>query len=159
MRRSPRRCARRPRAAPWEPGGLWPGAAPVLAAGLADRGERARIVFVLLPLVVSIPIGLWLAVRWAFIPHSCMIDDRCGWDATRASADAVRGTWWRTAVFAGVLNVIAYGLGAVIGVAVLLVTNASPQTINIAGALVFMLAIPYVALCYTLMYLDRTADG
>lgn len=57
-----------------------------------------------------------------------------------------------------VLNVIAYGLGAVIGVAVLLVTNASPQTSTSRGSLVVMLAIPYVALCYTLMYLDRTAE-
>lgn len=69
----------------------------LLIGGIAGT---ALIVFVLLALVVTIPIGLWLAVRWAFIPHSRMIDDRCGWDATRASADAVRGTWWRTAVFA-----------------------------------------------------------
>ncbi len=128
---------------------FWPLAWPI--------GGTAAIIIALLAAVVTIPVAIWLMVRWLFIPHACMLDDHCGWGAAQASVRAVRGTWVRTAIFAAVLNAIGYATGPILGVVILLLTDLPLGLVNFIGSLVYVLVIPFVAICMTLMYLDRAS--
>src|SRR2546430_16884987 len=50
---------------------------------------------VVLGLFVFILPGIWLFVRWAFVPQAVVLDGRRGVAALQRSAELVTGSWWR----------------------------------------------------------------
>ena len=89
--------------------------APIfLAVVLAGIGISIGLVLLVVP-------GVFLAVRWYFVPQAVMVDGARGTRALTRSGELVRGHWWRTF---GLL--VAANLAAVIP-GVILVTPSRPS--------------------------------
>jgi hypothetical protein len=106
--------------------------------------------------VIGTPIAIWKYVEWQFVPQEILFEDRSIRDAFRGSTRVVRGHWWRTLLVAGFFELISVGIGPVLGF-FLIFGNFSLTWVNVIGALVFALLVPYVAIGRTLLYLDLIA--
>jgi amino acid transporter len=115
----------------------------------------AAVVVVLLILsVVGIPVAIWLVVRWILHPQVCVSGRLGPLQSLRASRDLVRGRWWRTAAYGGLVHVIGVATGPVVGILLLFVTSASLVAINLVGSLVYVAVMPYVAIAMALYHQD-----
>jgi hypothetical protein len=103
--------------------------------------------------VVLIPVGLLLVVLWSLFAVSVGVEGRPAGGALRRSGALVREGWWRAA---GVTAVAAAALllGPAIGVLVLLFTGAAFDFVNLIAAVVYVTALPFVALALTYLYFD-----
>ncbi len=113
-------------------------------------------VFLLIITVVGIPVAVYKYVAWQFVQQEVLFTDKSIREAFRASGDLVRGRWWHTVRVAGFLWLLSLVVGPVVGFA-LIFTSLSLLWINVIGALVFSLFVPYVALGNTLLYFDLAA--
>lgn len=130
----------------------------------APRGAGAgrRHVVLLFLTIVGIPWAVRQAVRWVFIPQVVVFEGLRARDALQRSAELVRGRWWRTAVLVGLLTGIGLATGLLAGLLLLFLTTAAPlSVVNFIGSLVYVVALPYVAvaLALALAYGDRVARG
>jgi ABC-type sugar transport system permease subunit len=66
----------------------------------------------------------------------------------------VEDHWWRTFGFSALLVTLTALSGPLLGVALLLLTDQSLEFVNIAGALVYAVTVPYAAIALTLFYFD-----
>jgi hypothetical protein len=80
------------------------GERPRAGAAILSGLEAFRPVFVavviaaagvILGLFLLILPGLWLFVRWAFVPQAVVLDGRRSTQALQRSAELVDGSWWR----------------------------------------------------------------
>ncbi len=51
--------------------------------------------------------GVYLAVRWFFVPQAVVVDDARGWQALVRSGEVVQGFWWRTFGLVILINLAA----------------------------------------------------
>jgi hypothetical protein len=103
--------------------------------------------------VIGLPFAAYFYVAWSFVKQQILFHDRSIRAAMRASSDLVRGRWWRTLRVVAFLFLVSVVTGPVISFA--LIFTALPLLwINLLGALIFALLIPYVALGETLLFLD-----
>jgi ABC-type sugar transport system permease subunit len=107
--------------------------------------------------VVGVPFAIGRYVRWSLFAEACALEDRTGRDSLRRSAELVRGRWWRTFGFTSLVVVLTALSGPLLGVGLLLLTDRSLNFINIAGALVYTITVPYAAIALTLYYFDLEA--
>jgi hypothetical protein len=115
--------------------------------------RAALSVAVLALLLVGIPVAIERGVRWAFIPHACMLEESD--TPLRTSARLTRGNWWRTFALTSVMNLPAVAIALFIGTLFLfLVPEAPLYLIEVITSCVFALAYPYVGLATTLLYYD-----
>jgi hypothetical protein len=119
----------------------------------------AAAVLLLFLSIVGIPWAIRQAIRWAFIPQVVVFEDTDARGCLRRSSELVRGRWWRTAALAGILIVIGLATGLVAGLILLLLTTAPLPLVNFVGALVYVVALPFVAVALTLAYGDRVVRG
>ncbi len=117
---------------------------------------------VLVLTIVGIPFAVNKYVAWSFVKQEILFEDKRIRGAFHGSADLVRGRWWHTVRFVLFLFLVTQVTGPVLTFA--LIFTALPLFwVNLLGALVFALLIPYVALGETLLYLDlevrAEADG
>jgi len=108
--------------------------------------------------IVGLPFAAWKYVGWLFIQQQIMFEDKRPREAFRGSSELVRGRWWYTLRVAAVFAVIGFVSGPVLGFA-LIFANISLLLINVIGALVFALLVPYVAIGQTLLYFDLEVAG
>ena len=136
------------------------------ACGLGWRNVRsvARatameiVILVLLSLtVIGIPVAIWLFIRTRFFAQACVLDHHGANSSMRASAALIRGRWWRTFGFTGLIDVVAILSGPVLGVLILLLTSQSLTFINIVGSIIYAACVPYAAIALTLYYFDLQA--
>jgi hypothetical protein len=106
--------------------------------------------------IVGIPFAVWKLVGWSFVQQEVLISDQAIRGAFRGSSDLVRGRWWHTARPVLFLTLITIVAGPMVTFA-LIFTPFPLFWINVIGSLIFALLIPYVALGYTLLYLDLQA--
>lgn len=127
--------------------------APVfLAVLLAGLGTALGLVLLILP-------GLYVAVRWFFVPQAVVIDNARSAEALRASWRLTDGFWFRTFGIVILANLIAF-LPASLLVLPLqaLAESADRQAIALAGmVLTESLTAPFVALVSTLLFYDIRA--
>lgn len=110
-------------------------------------------VFLLGISVIGLPFAAYFYVAWSFVKQQILFHDRSVREAMRASSELVRGRWWRTLRVVAFLFMVSVVTGPVISFA--LIFTALPLLwINLLGALIFALLIPYVALGETLLFLD-----
>jgi hypothetical protein len=109
---------------------------------------------VALGLVLILP-GVYLAIRWFFVPQAVVIDGERGPGALRRSGELVQGFWWRT--FGIVL--LSQLPGVLIGVPFAsLAAGSDRQVFALIGEIVTQtVAAPFVALLATLLYYDLRA--
>jgi hypothetical protein len=127
--------------------------APVFAAVLlAAMGIALGLVALIVP-------GVYLAIRWYFVPQSVFLQGARGMGALRRSGETVRGFWWRTL---GI--VLLANLAATIPALLILVPfdaiarSADRELWALVGTgLAQSLTTPFVALISTLLWFDLLA--
>lgn len=123
----------------------------VLAQLLATLGILAMAIT-----VVGIPFALWKLVGWAFVQQEVLFTDKSIRQSFRGSSELVRGRWWHAVRAILFFNLLLLVAGPVLTFA--LIFTALPLIwINLAGALIFSLLIPYVVAGETLLYFDLEA--
>ena len=131
---------------------------------LGPRFWRAVLVHLLVRLflgllvitVIGIPYAIKKFVDWQFAQQEVVFEDRSLREALHGSRRVVRGHWWHAGVGVGVLFLLGFVAGPMLGFA-LVFTSLSPEAINLFGSLVYALVVPYVAVGLTLLYLDLRA--
>ncbi len=126
---------------------------------LGALGRAAAIVLLLFVSIVGIPWAVRQALRYAFIPQVCVLEGLGARDCLRRSSELVRGRWWRTAVLVVLLTLAGLVPALILGLALLLTTSLPLPVINFVGSLVYVVALPYVAVAMALAYGDRAARG
>ena len=113
----------------------------------------AGIALGLLALIVP---GVYLAVRWYFVPQCVVIERRRGPAALAASGDLVQGLWWRVFGVVVLAN-LAAGLPALalLRPFTALAESADREVWRLVGqTLATTLTAPFVALVSTLLWYD-----
>jgi hypothetical protein len=106
--------------------------------------------------IVGIPFAIWKLVGWAFVQQEILFENRSMRQAFRRSTALVRGRWWHTArpvVFFYALGLVA---GPLLSFA-LIFTPLPLVLIDLVGAAIFALLLPYAAIGATLVYFDLRA--
>jgi hypothetical protein len=106
--------------------------------------------------VIGLPFAIYKYVAWNFVKQEVLFTDKRIRAAFRDSSDLVRGRWWHTVRVAGFLWLLSVVVGPVASFA-LIFTSLPFFWINLLGALIFSLLIPYVAIGETLLYFDLQA--
>jgi hypothetical protein len=123
-----------------------------LAILLAAAGIALGLVLLIVP-------GVFLAVRWFFVPQAVVIEGSRGPAALRRSAEVVKGFWWRTFGIVLLANLAATLPGLVVTIPfAALAEQADRAAWSMAGAiLVEIVTTPFIALLATLLYFDLRA--
>jgi len=124
--------------------------APVfLAVLLAGVGIAAGLLALIVP-------GIYIAVRWLFVPQAVVVENARGPSALRTSWALTEGFWWRTFLVVVLANLIAFLPGLLIITPLqALAESADRQWIALAGMILTeTLTAPFVALVSTLLFFD-----
>jgi hypothetical protein len=114
----------------------------------------ATVVVVLAALTgAGLVIGIWLVIRWSLLPAVLAVEDAPE-RPLRHSAQLVRRYWWRTASITVFVTGLGLLLGPLIGTAMLFLTSASFDFVNLVSALVYVVTLPFVAVTTTYLYFD-----
>jgi len=121
----------------------------LMAVLLSAAGVVLGLAALLLP-------GIYLAVRWVFVPQAVMIEGARGAEALRSSWRAVEGSWWRCLGVVLLANLAAALPGLVVIVPVdALAEAADREAVSLVGMiLIETLTAPFVALVTTLLFFD-----
>jgi hypothetical protein len=122
------------------------------AVVIAAIGIAAGLVLFIVP-------GVYLFVRWYFVPQVVVIDDARGFDALRESGNVVSGFWWRTFGLVVMIN-LAAALPALLITAPFagIASNTDDAIWALAGTICAeSVTAPFVALFATLLYYDLRA--
>lgn len=114
-------------------------------------------VFLLAATIIGLPLAVKKGVDWALVQQSAAFEGHGGRKAYAGSTGVIRGHWWRTAAIAAALLVLLVLAGPVTGIFIIFVTDAPLSTINLIGSALFVLVLPYAAVCLTLLHLDLTS--
>jgi hypothetical protein len=108
-------------------------------------------------IVVTIPVAIWLGVRWQFFGQAVILDGAAsGRAALHTSAAAVRGHWWRTFVRSIAFQLIATLPGPLIGLVLLILGGTSVRFANGVSSVFYAATIPIAVIGLTLLYLQQT---
>jgi hypothetical protein len=109
----------------------------------------------LLGALLIIP-GVYLFVRWYFVPQSVVLEDARGAAALRSSARLVEGSWWRTLGLIILVNVAALLVAVVLGTPFSAAADSSDRALwALVGQIVASAVTqPFGALYSTLLYFD-----
>jgi hypothetical protein len=106
--------------------------------------------------IVGIPFAIWKLVGWSFVGQEVLFTDKSLRESFRGSSELVRGRWWHAVRVVVFLVALLFVTGPVFTLA-LIFTPLPFLVINLLGALIFSLLIPYVAIGQTLLYFDLQA--
>ncbi len=108
--------------------------------------------------VLIVP-GIYLFVRWYFVPQAVVLEEAHGASALRASGRLVEGAWWRTLGLIFLVNVVAVLLVFVLNAPFAAAAdNADRALWALIGEIVgSSLVQPFGALYSTLLYFDLKA--
>jgi hypothetical protein len=108
-----------------------------------------------LGLLLIVP-GIYLFVRWYFVPQAVVLEGARETGALRASSRLVEGAWWRTFGLVVLINVAALLLGVVLGAPFTGIADSTDRAIWSLGGQILAGAVtqPFGALYSTLLYYD-----
>jgi len=104
--------------------------------------------------VFLIPVALWLAVRWSLLAPVVELEDRRAWASLRRSGQLVSGRWLRVGSLVGVSALLTLLAGPLLGALLIFVSDASFAVLNVVAGIVYVLALPFVALVTSYVYFD-----
>jgi len=113
-------------------------------------------IFALAITVVGLPFAVWKLVGWSFVGQEVLFTDKSLREAFRGSSELVRGRWWHALRVVAFLVAILFVAGPVLTLG-LIFTPLPFLAINLLGALIFSLLLPYVVIAQTLLYFDLQA--
>jgi hypothetical protein len=110
---------------------------------------------ILLGAIVIVP-GIYLFVRWYFVPQAVVLEGAQGRSALRASGGLVEGSWWRTLGLIVLVNIVALLAAIVLGAPFTAAADSADRAIwSLIGQIVASaVAQPFGALYSTLLYFD-----
>ena len=113
---------------------------------------------ILLGLILIVP-GIYLFVRWYFVPQAVVLESAHGAAALRASGRVVEGSWWRTLALIVLVNVVALVVAIVLGAPFMAAAdNADRAVWALIGQIVASTVTqPFGALFSTLLWYDLRA--
>ncbi len=104
--------------------------------------------------VLLLPVAIVLAVAWALYMPVIVVEGTTALGGLRRSAALVRRRAVKIAVLLASAVAFAVALGPVLGLLVLLATDAPFQVVNVIAGITFAFLSPYIALTMTYAYLD-----
>ena len=113
-------------------------------------------IFLMAVTVIGIPFAIWKLVGWAFVGQEVLFTDKSLREAFRGSSELVRGRWWHAVRVIVFLVALLFVTGPVLTLG-LIFTPLPFLVVNLLGALIFSLLLPYVAIGQTLLYFDLQA--
>jgi len=129
-------------------------------------GARLRALVIVIGLsitVVGVPWAIKRSVSWLFIEQAVLLDDVESREAGAASTSAVRGDWLRVSAIAALLLGIGLLTSLIMVTPIMLFATQVPlQAVNAISSLIYIVLSPFVAISFTLLYLDgraRTASA
>lgn len=127
---------------------------------LAGLLRAYAIVIALLVIVVGLPWAIRQMVRYQFLPQTVVLDGDDGRRGLERSSQLVRGRWWHTLLFVGVVYGAITSSGVVVGLLLLLTLTSLPLwLISLLATIVTALLIPLGAIALTLLYGDAAAEA
>jgi hypothetical protein len=145
-------------------GGQRPSPGPVLVAGfeaftplfaavvLAAAGIALGFLALILP-------GVYLAIRWYFVPQAVVIDGARGPAALSRSTELVEGFWWRTFGLVVLANVAIAVPGFILLAPFAAIAESTDRAVwaLLGSAVITSITAPFVAIYSTLLYYDMRA--
>jgi hypothetical protein len=113
-------------------------------------------IFLMVITIIGIPFAIWKLVGWSFVGQEVLFTDKSLREAFRGSSELVRGRWWHAVRVVVFLVAILFVAGPVLTLG-LIFTPFPFLLINLLGALIFSLLLPYVVVAQTLLYFDLQA--
>ncbi|HWO48129.1 MAG TPA: hypothetical protein VNM41_08715, partial [Solirubrobacterales bacterium] len=104
------------------------------------------VVSLLASSIFLIPIAVWLAGRWALIVPAVELESLSAARALRRSGRLVRRRWLKVASLIVAGGALVFAAGPLIGVLLILVTDAPLWLVNVIAGIVYAVAMPLVAL-------------
>jgi hypothetical protein len=128
----------------------------------ADSVGPLLVALVLAAVVVSllasslflIPIAVWLAGRWALIAPVIELEGASAIGALRRSGRLVRRRWLKVSSLIVAGGALAIVIGPLVGVLLILATDAPFWLVNVVAGLVYAVTMPFVALTTAYVYFD-----
>jgi Membrane domain of glycerophosphoryl diester phosphodiesterase len=113
---------------------------------------------ILLGAVLILP-GLYLFVRWYFVPQAVVLENTHGAAALRSSARIVKGFWWRTFGLIVLVNVLALIVVIILGSPFTAAADRADRAVwALVGEIIASSVVqPFGALYSTLLYFDLRA--
>ena len=107
-------------------------------------------------LVLLVVPGVYLAVRWYFVPQAVMVDGARGTRALKRSGELVRGHWWRTFGLLVAANLAAVIPGVILVTPFEAIASSADRAVwSLVGTVATeTITAPFVALFSTLLYYD-----
>jgi hypothetical protein len=103
--------------------------------------------------IIGLPFAIWKLVGWSFVGQEVLFTDKSLREAFRGSSQLVRGRWWHAVRVVLFLVALLFIAGPILTLG-LFFTPLPFLVINLLGALIFSLLIPYAAVGQTLLYFD-----
>ena len=126
-------------------------------------GTLAVAVFVVIVVTatwVLIPIAIWLVVRWLLLAPVVVLERLSAIASLRRSTQLVRGRWLRVGSLVGIGALLALAAGPFFGALLILTTDAPLPLLNVVAGGLYALAMPFVGLITSYVYLDaRVREG
>jgi hypothetical protein len=126
---------------------------PLFAAVvLAAAGIALGFLALLLP-------GVYLVIRWYFVPQAVVIDGARGPAALSRSTELVEGFWWRTFGLVVLANLAIALPGFILVAPFAEIAESTDRAVwaMVGSALITSITAPFVALYSTLLYYDMRA--
>ena len=101
-----------------------------------------------------VPIAVWLIGRWAFIVLAVELEGLSATEALRRSARLVRPAWLKVASLTVVGWALALAAGPLVGVLLIIATDAQLWLVDVVAGVVYAVTMPFVALTTAYVYFD-----
>jgi hypothetical protein len=119
----------------------------------------ATVVSLLAGSIYLIPIAVWLAGRWALIAPSIELERLDALAGLRRSGNLVEGAWLKVASLIVIGGALSVAVGPIVGVALILGTDAPFWLVNVVAGVIYSVTMPLVAITTAYVYFDqRVAD-
>jgi hypothetical protein len=118
----------------------------------------AIVVSLLASSIYLSPLAVWLAGRWALIAPAIELEELRALSGLRRSRRLVRGKWFKVTSLIVVGAVLAFVIGPLVGVALILTTGAPFWLVNLVAGVIYALTMPLVAITTVYVYFDRRVE-
>jgi hypothetical protein len=104
--------------------------------------------------IFLIPIAIWLAGRWALIVPAIELEGASALGALGRSGRLVRRRWLKVASLIVLGGALALVVGPLVGVLLILATDAPFWLVNVIAGVVYAVTMPFVAVTTAYVYFD-----